>query len=605
MVRVLVSRKCLVCLLAILVVVTTSCVSDSEQREQDKYPYKSELERIKGELSDNFPSLTRSYVQMLAVVDKHGSSDASDELSMEIVARLDKLQGKALEEKNYELLITISNTLESIGHKNPAVSIEVCYREALNALSKTADKYTIRELKDDMVVRGLMKEKEVATLLNEYQQERSPDLYQYYLNRYTKLYPGLTLKYSHLANQGGVSAKATTLDFENLMKSVVTVLLDKGITSKGMDVSVGTGFAIDANGYILTNHHVIADHVNPKYEGYSAVTVTFRDDPDKEYSAMVIGWDKIYDIALLKVIGRKTPDYLSLGISADAKVGDKIYTIGNPIGIRYTLTSGIISNREIPIFQMGQAFQIDAAINPGNSGGPLMDDRGQVVGVVFAGIPQFAGISFAIPFEWVRQTIPLLYAGKEVKRSWLGAGLYEVRDAKRLVFYYTLPGGGADIAGIQDGDELLQINGEQIRSIAQAQSLVAWKKMGSIIEVLINRRGEKKKLLVRLDSRPQVPMAQIFKKDSQANIAKLVLGLDLSLTGRMFGVKSYRIEKIIKGLPGYKLDISEGNPVSIYALKYMIKEKAVMVGLRYTNKDVSILERFISLALPAEVNNLL
>ena len=393
------------------------------------------------------------------------------------------------------------------------------------------------------------------------------------------------------------------------MKSVVTVILDKGIVVKngvgGQDKSLGTGFFIDGNGYILTNHHVIADHVNPAYKGYTSVRVSLRDNPDVEYSAKVVGWDKIYDVALLKLLGHKNENFMVPGISGNMKTGDKIFTIGNPLGIRYTVTSGIISNREIDIFQMGQAFQVDAAINPGNSGGPLIDERGQVVGIVFAGIPQYAGISFAIPFEWVRQTIPLLYRGGEVKRSWIGAGIYHDYEKNNLQFYYLMPGGTADEAGILVDDVLVSINGHKITDLAQAQALTAWEKSNSIIRVGILRNGQYMELPVRLDVRPQIPIEQIFKKDSYTNIIKLVAGMKVEQTRKRFGIRYYKISHVYRGMPGYSLNVSEGDPLTVYGMKFLSKEKVVVLSINYTNRDVSMMQRNITLALPAEINNLL
>lgn len=330
-----------------------------------------------------------------------------------------------------------------------------------------------------------------------------------------------------------------------------------------------------------------------------------RDNPDVEYSAKVVGWDKIYDVALLKLLGHKNESFMIPGISGSMKTGDKIFTIGNPLGIRYTVTSGIISNREIDIFQMGQGFQVDAAINPGNSGGPLIDERGQVVGIVFAGIPQYAGISFAIPFEWVRQTIPLLYRGGEVKRSWMGAGLYHDYEKGNLQFYYLMPGGGADEAGILPGDILVSINGQKVSGIAKAQALTAWEKSGGIIRVGINRNGQNMELPVRLDVRPQIPVEQIFKKDSCTNIIKLIAGMKVEQTRKRFGVRYYKIEYVYKGMPAYSLNVSEGDPLIVYGIKYLSKEKAVVISINYTNREISMMQRSVTLALPAEINNLL
>lgn len=576
--------------------------------EKIAYPYQSKVENIRGNLKDNFSDLTMSYMETLQE-QKKTDDKKLEILRKDILKMMDKQLLELYHAEKYGEAIRIADTLTNLGYTEISVSQEDCYRSCLNSIKETSNIFAVRELKNIMADKGIFQDYEVAELLNEYYYEKSPGLYYYHLKRYLPLYPSLLLKYPDLTKQANNLKGYSNLDFEQLMKSVVTVILDKGITFKngmgGQDKSLGTGFFIDKDGYILTNHHVIAEHVDPKYEGYTSLKVCLRDDPDTEIPAKVIGWDKVYDVALLKIIGRGSPHYLTLGISTDMKIGDKIYTIGNPIGIRYTVTSGIISNREIDIFQMGQAFQVDAAINPGNSGGPLIDEKGQVVGIVFAGIPQFAGISFAIPFEWVRQTIPLLYKGGEVERSWLGAGIYQDREKQTLSFYYLMPGGGADIAGIQEEDELIGINGRTVGNLNEAQSLIAWEKAGTIVALRIKRGEEILEVPVRLDKRPYIPVETIFRKDSHKNIICLLFGLKLNLSGRMFGVRTYKIEKTYKGLPAYSLDISEGDPISVYGLKYYPKEKMVVFTLRYTNRDVSLMERGITLSLPAEINNIL
>ena len=576
-----------------------------------EYPYKSAAENINANIKDdNIESLSKGYMDALREYNKNNSSENAD-LILSISERMNNLLKTYTDAKKYEQAVNVADVLVNLGIET-SVAYEECYRNYLAELdaSDDVDNFTIESIKNRMGEKGLLSEKEIASLLDGYFKQNSLGLFSYYLNYYKKSYPTLPAKFPDLEKKFGILLdNADTPDFETLMKSVVTVILDKGIVVKngvgGQDKSLGTGFFIDGNGYILTNHHVIAEHVDPAYKGYTAVRVSLRDNPDTEYSAKVVGWDKIYDVALLKLPGHKNDNFLVPGISGNMKTGDKIFTIGNPLGIRYTVTSGIISNREIDIFQMGQAFQVDAAINPGNSGGPLIDERGQVIGIVFAGIPQYAGISFAIPFEWVRQTIPLLYRGGEVKRSWMGAGIYHDREKDNLQFYYLMPGGGADEAGILPDDILVSINGHKVVNTAQAQALTAWEKNGGIIRVGINRKGQNIELPVRLDVRPQIPMEQIFKKDSYTNIIKLIAGMKVEQTRKRFGTRYYKIDYIYKGMPAYSLNVSEGDPLTVYGMKFLAKEKAVVLSINYTNRDVSMMQRNITLALPAEINNLL
>lgn len=576
-----------------------------------EYPYHSAAENIDANIKDDdTESLSKGYMNALKEYNKNNSEENA-QLVASILKRMNNLLKVYTEDKNYEQAVDIADTLVNLGVE-PDIPYEDCYRNYLAELeaSDDVDNFTIESIKNRMGDKKLLSENEIAAFLDDYFKQNNIGLFSYYLNHYKEKYLTLTARFPDLEKKFGILLDNTAApDFEMLMKSVVTVILDKGIVIKngvgGQDKSLGTGFFIDGNGYILTNHHVIAEHVDPSYKGYTSVKVSLRDNPDIEYSAKVVGWDKIYDVALLKLLGHKNENFMIPGISGSMKTGDKIFTIGNPLGIRYTVTSGIISNREIDIFQMGQGFQVDAAINPGNSGGPLIDERGQVVGIVFAGIPQYAGISFAIPFEWVRQTIPLLYRGGEVKRSWMGAGLYHDYERGNLQFYYLMPGGGADEAGILPGDVLVSINGQNVSGIAQAQSLTAWEKSGGIIRVGINRNGQNMELPVRLDDRPQIPVEQIFKKDSYTNIIKLITGMRIEQTRRRFGVRYYKIDYVYKGMPAYSLNISEGDPLIVYGIKYLSKEKAVVISINYTNREISMMQRSVTLALPAEINNLL
>lgn len=607
------NRKCVLSVkhfIIFLIVVVCSCktVKDNQVSE---YPYHSVAENIEANIkNEDIESLSKGYMRALKEYNKDNSKENLD-LLVSIAGRLNELLKTYTDTKKYESAVDVADILVNLGIE-PAVSYEKCYRNYLAEMdaSDDVDNFTVESIKNRMGEKGLLSESEVASLLDDYFKQNSLGLFSYYLNYYKGKYPTLAAKFPELEKKFSILIdNVTEPDFETLMKSVVTVILDKGIVVKngvgGQDKSLGTGFFIDGNGYILTNHHVIADHVNPAYKGYTSVRVSLRDNPDVEYSAKVVGWDKIYDVALLKLLGHKNENFMVPGISGNMKTGDKIFTIGNPLGIRYTVTSGIISNREIDIFQMGQAFQVDAAINPGNSGGPLIDERGQVVGIVFAGIPQYAGISFAIPFEWVRQTIPLLYRGGEVKRSWMGAGIYHDYEKNNLQFYYLMPGGTADEAGILVDDILVSINGHKITDLAQAQALTAWEKSNSIIRVGILRNGQYMELPVRLDVRPQIPIEQIFKKDSYTNIIKLVAGMKVEQTRKRFGIRYYKISHVYRGMPGYSLNVSEGDPLTVYGMKFLSKEKVVVLSFNYTNRDVSMMQRNITLALPAEINNLL
>jgi S1-C subfamily serine protease len=585
----------------------SSCLSFNEVKEDSSFP--EGIDNIKENLDKNMIDVFEAYILAAKNLKKKDIDDKELQKTKDFLFYINRYMNENLTKEyskgKYDEALKYALSLRTI-NADSTLDIGTIYRKMSAQLDLTGDPFTRYDVKEEMADLKLLSEDEVSSLLKYYFQNKMRGVFLYYYNRYTVLYPELLSKFPDLKKNRDEMDNFGDLNFEKLMRSVVTVILNKGMNIKdGMgyfDKSIGTGFFIDDKGYILTNHHVIADHVDPNYKGYSMVYVTTRDEPDVEIPAKVIGFDKVFDIALLKTV-KKNSDHLILGRSDDVAVGDKIYTIGNPIGIKYTVTSGIVSNKEIEFFQLGKAFQVDAAINPGNSGGPLIDDKGQVVGIVFAGIPQFAGINFAIPFEWVRKTIPSLYKGGETKRCWMGAGIYQ--ENKKVFFYYVLPGGPASRAGIQIGDRLDMIDGFKVESVEQAQSLLAWKRYPMLLNVRTQRNNDLTGDVVRLEERPYIPLEEIFEKDIEKNIITLVFGIGVEYYGNSFFYKKYKTTKIYNGMYGNQLNVGEGDPIVVYELKYLQKDKLVRLTLRYKQKELGIIERIVTVISPAEINSLI
>ena len=236
---------------------------------------------------------------------------------------------------------------------------------------------------------------------------------------------------------------------------------------------LGTGFIVDKNGVVLTNNHVIKD----------AEVITVRLSNDREYPAKIVGRDPRTDIAVVK-IDEKNLVPLALGDSDAIDVGDWVVAIGNPFGLSHTVSAGIISakgrNREdVPLDPTGyySFLQTDASINPGNSGGPLLNLRGEVVGVntaIRGGGAQ--GIGFAIPINMVKQLLPMLLRDGKVTRSALGVRILDVAklapqdraalkmadDAKGALVEYATPGGPAAKAGLKPGDVIVAFEGTPV-----------------------------------------------------------------------------------------------------------------------------------------------
>ena len=274
-----------------------------------------------------------------------------------------------------------------------------------------------------------------------------------------------------------------------------------------MQRSLGTGFIISADGYIVTNNHVVAgaDVVRVNLEGTSG--------KDQALAAEIIGTDPETDLALLKVKTDKTLPFLSFGDSDKAEVGEWLLAIGNPFGLGHTVTQGILSakGRDIQAGPFDNFLQTDASINPGNSGGPLINMDGKVVGINTAIIASGQGIGFAIPSNMAQKIVDQLKSGKKVSRGWIGVGIQEVDantakalglpEAKGALIGSVMDNEPADKAGMKAGDVVIAINGEPVADSGALLRTIAAEKPGSTIKVTVWRDGAEKVLSVKLGER--------------------------------------------------------------------------------------------------------
>ncbi len=244
--------------------------------------------------------------------------------------------------------------------------------------------------------------------------------------------------------------------------------------------SLGSGFIIDKNGFVVTNNHVIqdADQIKIKLGG------------DTEYDAEVVGRDANTDLALLKIKTGKDLPFLKLGDSDELKIGQWVVAIGSPFGLERTVTAGIVSakGRVIGSGPYDNFIQTDASINPGNSGGPLINMQGEVVGINTAIIAAGHGIGFAIPINLSKKIIAQLKSEGEVTRGWLGVAIqdltgemaeyYGLKDRKGVLVADVFKGDPADEAGIQSKDIILTVNDQKIETSRQLTAMIADLKVG-------------------------------------------------------------------------------------------------------------------------------
>jgi serine protease Do len=352
--------------------------------------------------------------------------------------------------------------------------------------------------------------------------------------------------------------------FADMLKGTVTVWVNRGVKIEGgvgyPDRVIGSGFFIDRRGYLLTNHHVIESEVDPKYEGYSRLYVRLAGNATERIPARVVGWDPVFDLALVKV--EVEPGYVFSGSAGgSAEPGDRIYAIGSPGGLESTITSGIVSATQRRFLQIGDAMQVDVPVNPGNSGGPLLDEQGDLAGIVFAGIEQFEGINFAIPWYWVERALPLLYRGGEAVHSWLGAALCET-DAG-LEVLYAMPGEPAARAGIAVGDVLESVNGRKVATLRDAQDALLALAPSTLVRLAVRRGGTVSDVLACLAPRPDEPVVAALERDAKDPVLYPLFGMLLERAGGLMGKPAYIVRRVVRGSVSDEAGLSVDDPLVV------------------------------------------
>ena len=338
---------------------------------------------------------------------------------------------------------------------------------------------------------------------------------------------------NHLETVGEITSieKASNFSlteiFERTEESVVQVNIrsDNTINNRG---NMGSGFVYKDDGYIITNHHVV--------DNAERVTITFLDG--ESYIAKIIGTDADLDIAVLKVeIGSTYLQPIPIGDSSHLKVGEPIAAIGNPFGLSGSMTSGIISQigRLLPQdsgYSIPDVIQTDAAINPGNSGGPLLNMKGEVVGMntaIQSATGEFTGVGFAVPSNTIKKVVPVLIRDGIFHHPWMGisgsdvdpdlAKIRELNSSKGFLIATVIEGSPADAAGLQgvtitkeidgreyalDGDIIIKIDDVVVRKISDILiHLQREKSIGDELIMTVNRDGTMIEAVLVLGERPQ------------------------------------------------------------------------------------------------------
>ncbi|MCH5276338.1 MAG: DegQ family serine endoprotease [Desulfovibrionaceae bacterium] len=278
--------------------------------------------------------------------------------------------------------------------------------------------------------------------------------------------------------------------------------------------SLGSGFIISSDGYIVTNNHVV--------EGADKVFVNLEGNSDRAHSleASVVGTDSETDLALLKVDAKRALPVLRFGDSDAAEVGEWVVAIGNPFGLSNSVTAGILSAKERDIHSgpFDNFLQTDASINPGNSGGPLINMAGEVIGINTAIVASGQGIGFAIPSNLASRIVDELKSGKRISRGWLGVTIQDVdentaralglKDSQGALIGSVMPDEPAARAGLKAGDIIVRVGRTDIRNSAELLRSVADLKPGTDVKVTALRNGKEFSTTVRLGERASQHISQ-------------------------------------------------------------------------------------------------
>jgi len=398
-----------------------------------------------------------------------------------------------------------------------------------------------------------------------------------------------------------VQGRDTVVD---MLKGVATVIVDRGTRleqGRGIpDRVLGSAFFVDPSGLLITNYHVISSEVDPGYKGYSRMYIRMGDTTSPRVPARVIGWDRAMDLALIKT--ELVPEYVfSVVDRIVPSVGEAVLAMGSPVGLEKTVTQGIVSALGRRFLQIGDVIQIDAAVNHGNSGGPVVDTAGRLVGIVFAGIEQYQGLNFAVPAERLAAALPAMIAGGKAERPWLGLSLSETPEGAEII--YVAPFTPAAEQQIREGSLIMSLNGEVV-SAAQGALIPALQdrifplQSGELVTLeLLAPDGKVSSHILRLESRPVVPMAEAANKDTRERLVAPLFGLVLSPQAGSKVFSKYSVKKVIRGSIADEAGFSENDPVSIRGFRVFEKEGYAFLDVDVKKRRMGFMES--SMRLPA------
>ncbi len=351
---------------------------------------------------------------------------------------------------------------------------------------------------------------------------------------------------------------------------------DRGGPEKQTQRSLGSGFVIDKDGYILTNRHVVegADQISASFPG------------GKSYRAKLVGRDARTDVALLKIEPKKPLTVLEMGDSDQIEVGEWVMAIGNPFGLPgggNSVTVGVVSfkGRDLPLGAVRgtsvEMIQTDAAINPGNSGGPLLNTRGQVIGIntliiTDGGARQSAGVGFSVPINVAKELLPQLREKGKVVRGWLGvkiqglneelARTYGLKETKGAVISEVTPGSPADKAGLKAEDVIVAADGRAVQDNGDLSRYISSQAPGKSVKLDVLRNGQQKAFSLSLGTFPEEATEEESAAARKGKLGLTLRDLTPALAERLElprGAKGALVWEVEAGEPGEEAGLQRGD----------------------------------------------
>ncbi|MDR1858494.1 MAG: S1C family serine protease [Treponema sp.] len=545
--------------------------------------------------------LIGSYREAYRVLDDAGTAEQLQSLEAQALENLRGLVEKAVQDERWDDAASYSRSLANAGAQGHEAELDLILA---GARKKLADGNTLGAFLAAVQVHG--------------QRPLSLADAVFFLEQAAQLKQRRAAAYFCAAAEQAGGARAVpaalreyaqgTDSVADMIKGVATVIVDRGIKiERGRGYSdrvLGSAFFVDPKGFLITNYHVIASEVDPKYEGFSRMYIRMGDSTSPRYPARVIGWDQALDLALIKT-EHPAEFVFSVVDRVIPRVGDTVIAIGSPGGLEKTVTSGIVSALNRRFLQIGDVIQIDAAVNYGNSGGPVLDSSGRLVGIVFAGIPQYQGLNFAVPAQRLAAALPAMLEGGKAERPWLGLALSETASGAEII--YTAPNTPAARHHVEEGSVIASLNGREIQApqsllIPALQDAIFQSRPGELVALETRESdGQVRRRLVMTASRPELPLRDAALVDSRERLAAPLFGIILSPGQGRPRSASYEIRKIVRGSIADEAGISDQDPIHIRGFRIMEKEGYALMEINIKKRNMGFMET--TMQLPASLDS--